>query len=287
MEIQWYPGHMAKTRRQLKEDLRLIDAVIEIADARAPAASRNPDFDDLFQGKARIVLLNKADLADPKVSADWIRCYHAQGILSDAVVANAGGAKKAAVTLIERATCERVAAMKEKGVSKVVRCMVTGIPNTGKSTLINRICGSARAETGDRPGVTKSRQWVRISPYLELMDTPGLLWPKLDNQQYALHLAFIGSVKDDIMDTERLAEKLLLALRTLCPEALGARYAAIRPEVPQDALLDAVAQSRGFIRKGGIPDTDRAARIVLDEFRAGKIGRVSLERPEEEHAKDA
>ena len=283
MQIQWYPGHMAKTRRQLIENLRLIDAVVEIADARAPLASRNPDFDDLFQGKTRIVLLNKADLADPAASKAWIAHYRAKGILADTIVATDKRAKATAVALIERATRERVEAMKQKGVHKIVRCMIVGIPNSGKSTLINRIAGASRAETGDKPGVTRSRQWVRISPYLELMDTPGLLWPKLENQEYARHLAFIGSVKDDIMDVEQLATALLVDLNRRCPAALNARYSRIDADTPPEEMLTALAVSRGFLQKGGGPDTERAARIALDEFRAGKIARVSFERPENDH----
>ncbi|MDO4571802.1 MAG: ribosome biogenesis GTPase YlqF [Clostridia bacterium] len=286
MQIQWYPGHMAKTRRQLQENLRLIDAVVEIADARAPAASRNPDFDALFSGKARIVLLNKADLADPEASAAWLKHYRAAGLLADTVVATNRGVKKAVTALIERAVRERVEAMRNKGVRKVVRCMIAGIPNSGKSTLINSLAGGGRAETGDRPGVTRSRQWVRISPYLELMDTPGLLWPKLGDEAQALRLAFLGSIKDDIMDVERLAEALLLELQGRCPEALSARYAALRPDTPRALLLEAVAESRGFLMKGGERDTERAARIALDEFRAGRIARVSLEWPEEADGKD-
>lgn len=274
---------MAKTRRQLIENLRLIDAVVEIADARAPAASRNPDFDDLFQDKTRIVLLNKSDLADPAVSRAWIQHYRAMGILADTIVATDKRAKTSTVALIERATRARVEAMKQKGVHKIVRCMIVGIPNSGKSTLINRIAGASRAETGDRPGVTRSRQWVRISPYLELMDTPGLLWPKLENQEYAQHLAFIGSVKDDIMDVEQLATALLAELNRRCPQALSARYAKIDADTPAEEMLTALATSRGFLQKGGEADTERAARIALDEFRAGKIARVSFEAPEDEY----
>ena len=283
MQIQWYPGHMAKARRELSDNLKLIDAVIEVVDARAPAASRNPDFDDLFGSKARIVLLNKADLADPAVSRAWVAHYREAGISAEAVVSTGRNAKAAAVSLIERAVSGRVAAMKAKGVQKVVRCMVTGIPNTGKSTLINRIAGQTRAVTGDRPGVTKNRQWVKITPYLELMDTPGLLWPKLDDQEYALHLAFIGSINDEIMDIERLATELLSTLQACAPGQLNARYPKLTAETEKERLLETVCTSRGFLMKGGEADTERAARIVLDEFRAGKIARVTLERPEEAH----
>lgn len=278
--IHWYPGHMVKARRQLSENLRLIDAVVEVVDARAPAASRNPDFDDLFHGKTRIVLLNKADLADPRINAAWTRHYRAAGFFSDAVTATGKSAARTLSALMERAAQERVAAMKQKGVTKVIRCMIAGIPNTGKSTLINSAAGGSRALTGDKPGVTRSRQWVRVSPYLELMDTPGLLWPKLENQDQARYLAFIGSINDEIMDAEVLAAALLTALRTRVPQALAARYPGVNADTPEEAMLEAVAARRGFLLKGGKADTERAARIVLDEFRAGKIARVSFETPE-------
>lgn len=279
--INWYPGHMAKTRCMLVENLRMIDVVVELVDARAPLASRNPDFDDLFAGRARVVLLNKSDLADPQATKRWIAYYNRLGFEAAGVSATTGAAKKAATALIERAAKPKVDAMKQKGVNKVVRCMMVGIPNVGKSTLINRIAGMNRAEVGDKPGVTRGKQWVRITPYLELMDTPGMLWPKLEDQQLAEHLAFLGSIKDEIMDTEALAVNLLDYLKQVKPQALAERYKNIAADTPKDELLDAVSTSRGFLLKGGLPDTERAARIVLDEFRAGRIARITLEQPEE------
>ena len=281
MDIQWYPGHMAKARRMLAENLKLIDVVVEIVDARAPAATRNPDFDALFSDKARVVLLNKADLADAGATRAWIAHYAGSGIVAAEINATSKGAQKTASALIERAAKSKIEAWKAKGVHKVVRCMVVGIPNVGKSTLINRMAGERRAQVGDKPGVTKSKQWVRVTPYLELMDTPGLLWPKLEDALHALHLAFIGSINDEIMDAERLAGALLQALMTLCPEAVTARYGAMPESAEPNGLLEAVAKKRGFLLRGGEPDTLRAARIVLDEYRAGKIARVTLERPGE------
>lgn len=281
MDIQWYPGHMAKARRMLVENLKLIDVVVEIVDARAPAATRNPDFDALFSGKARVVLLNKADLAETGATKAWIAHYAKQGALAAEINATTNGAKKAAASLIERAARPKTDVWKKKGVNKVVRCMVVGIPNVGKSTLINRMAGERRAQVGDKPGVTKSKQWVRITPFLELMDTPGLLWPKLENPAYAMHLAFLGSINDEIMDTERLAEALLNELVTQNPDAVHARYGELAQAFEGEELLPAVARKRGFLLRGGEPDTARAARIVLDEFRAGKIARVTLERPVE------
>ena len=188
--INWYPGHMTKTRRMLQENLKMIDVVVEILDARAPLASRNPDFDDLFAGKARVVLLNKSDLADSNMTKRWIAYYNKRGIEAAGISATGGSAKKVAVSLIEQAAKPKVDALKQKGINKVIRAMIVGIPNVGKSTLINRIAGQNRAEVGDKPGVTRGKQWVKITPYLELMDTPGMLWPKLEDQELAKHLAY-------------------------------------------------------------------------------------------------
>lgn len=282
MLIQWYPGHMAKARRMLQENLKLIDVVVELIDARAPAATRNPDFDALFREKARVVLLNKSDLADPETSRAWLAWFRAQGVLAESIVSTSNSGKKQAIALIEQAAAPRVERMRERGVNKVVRVMIVGIPNVGKSTFINRIAGQVRAQVGDKPGVTKGKQWVKITPHLELMDTPGLLWPKLEVERYARHLAFLGSIKDDVMDVEQLAGELLLELMRRRPEAVMDRYAKTAPDMEPAALLEAVCESRAFILSGGALDTERAARIVLDEYRAGKLARVTLESPDEE-----
>ncbi len=278
-QINWYPGHMAKARRQLLEQLKRIDVVVEIVDARAPRASRNPDFDDLFAGKTRIVLLNKSDLADDHVSEEWIQYFRSRGILSGKIVSTSSEGKTIATRLISESTKSEVERMKAKGVQKTVRALVVGIPNVGKSTFINRIAGESRTKVGDRPGVTKGTQWVRVTPYLELLDSPGLLWPKLEDQTAARHLAFLGSINDEILELEELALQLLQELRNLCPEELSARYKKIDRETPDENLLHAVCQSRGFLIKGGELDTERAARVLLDEFRGGKIAHVTLERP--------
>ena len=277
--INWYPGHMTKTRRMLQENLKMIDVVVEILDARAPLASRNPDFDDLFAGKARVVLLNKSDLADSNATKRWITHFNRRGIEAAGISATGGSAKKIAVSLIEKAAKPRVNAMKLKGVNKVVRCMIVGIPNVGKSTLINRIAGQNRAEVGDKPGVTRGKQWVRITPYLELMDTPGMLWPKLEDQELAKHLAFLGSIKDEVMDSEELALDLLAYLNEFAPAQVAERYSKITAETPKEELLNAVCRSRGFLLRGGELDTERAAHVSLDEFRAGKVARITLEQP--------
>lgn len=282
MLIQWYPGHMAKARRQLIENLKLIDVVVEIVDARAPRATRNPDFDDLFKEKKRVVLLNKSDLASPSETKNWIAAYKAQDISAIEFVATNSAKKKAALDLIQKAAEEKIQKSLEKGIKKTVRVMVVGIPNVGKSTFINRIAGMNRAIVGDKPGVTKGQQWVKISPYLELMDTPGLLWPKLEDPQLARHVAYIGSIKDDIMDIEELAALLLSDLMKVCPDELIARYKKLERDMTPEELLEGVCRSRGFMMGGGNFDTERAAKIVLDEFRGGKIARVTLDKAVEE-----
>ena len=278
MIIQWYPGHMAKAKRLLQEDLKLIDVVIEIVDARAPIATRNPDFDTLFQNKDRVIILNKADLADKAENKRWIEYYKKNGIRAMECVATHTSKRKSEIALIEEAAREKVERYKAKGIAKTVRAMIVGIPNVGKSTFINSVAGLSRAQVGDKPGVTKGKQWVKISPYLELMDTPGLLWPKLEDEELAKHVAFIGSVRDDILDIEELASLLLETLLKLSKEELCLRYKKIEENMTPSELLEAVAKSRGFILSGGIYDTERAARIVLDEFRGGKIAKVTLDK---------
>lgn len=278
MLIQWYPGHMAKAKKMLAENLKLIDVVIELVDARAPKATRNPDFDALFSQKQRVIFLNKSDLASEAETKKWMAYYKSNGISAIPFVSISAAKRKAALELIEKAAREKVERLKEKGVHKTVRAMVVGIPNVGKSTFINRIAGESRAQVGDRPGVTKNKQWVKITPYLELMDTPGLLWPKLEEETLARHLAYIGSIKDDIMDTEQLASYLLTDLNVLCHEQLAARYSKIEESTPMSEMLYAVCKSRGFILPGNALDIERAAQIVLDEFRAGKIAKVTFDR---------
>ena len=278
--INWYPGHMTKTRRMLQENLKMIDVVVEILDARAPLASRNPDFEDLFAGKSRVVLLNKSDLADSNATKRWISYYNKRGIEAAGISATGGSAKKVAVALIEQAAKPKVDALKQKGINKVVRAMIVGIPNVGKSTLINRIAGQNRAEVGDKPGVTRGKQWVKVTPYLELMDTPGMLWPKLEDQELAKHLAYLGSIKDEVMDSEELALDLLSQLQAISPAQLCERYSKLTAETPKEDLLKAVCLSRGFLLRGGELDSERASHVVLDEFRAGKVARVTLEQPE-------
>ncbi|MDD3401113.1 MAG: ribosome biogenesis GTPase YlqF [Eubacteriales bacterium] len=282
MQINWYPGHMAKARRMLQENLRLTDVVIEIVDARAPLASRNPDFDDLFAGKQRVILLNKSDLSNRFVTKQWIAYYKKQGIYACEITATSSQGKAQAIALIEQATKDMVNKQKEKGVQKTVRALVVGIPNVGKSTFINQIAGAKRTQTGDRPGVTKGKQWVKITPYLELMDSPGLLWPKLEDASLAMHLAFIGSINDEIMDVEQLATELLYKIQSIDSAALTSRYGKVLGDTLKEELLNSVCRSRGFLLSGGVLDTERGARIVLDEYRGGKIAKISLDLPPRE-----
>ena len=284
MEINWYPGHMAKAKRQLADQLGRVDVVIELCDARLPHASRNPDLDRLISGKKRVLLLNKADLADPAVTSMWLNHFRAQGI--DCAPFNAASGKaKDALTLIDQAAKEMVERAAGKGVRKTVRVMVVGVPNVGKSTFTNRLHGGAIAKTGDRPGVTRANQWVRITPYLELLDTPGLLWPRLDDQVAARRLCYIGTVKDDVVDLPMLTIHLLEDMLSVKPQAVMDRFRIKEPDLRGEALLEAVCRGRGFLMKGGVCDYDRCCAVVLDEFRGGKLGRISLETPEKERVR--
>ena len=259
--INWYPGHMAKARRMLEDNLKLVDMIIEIVDARAPMACRNPDFEALFKNKLRVVVLNKSDLSSKTQNRAWISYFAKQGITAAEFISTQPSTRKRAIELIEKTGEETVRRYREKGIKKTLRAMVVGVPNVGKSTFINRIAGAARAQVGDRPGVTRSKQWVKVSDYLELLDTPGL-------------------IRDDVLDIEEISALLLFDLMRICPEALTARYKKLDPEqnIPE-LLLEGVCRSRGFILSGGVFDTERGARIVLDEYRAGKIAAVALENP--------
>ena len=272
---------MAKTKRILQDQIRKIDIILEVCDARLPFSSRNPEISRIAAGKKRIVLLNKADLADPGVTALWLRSFRHSG--EDAVAVDSTRLRsKEIISLIEEHTREAVDKAMARGIRKTVRAMVLGVPNVGKSTLINQLRGKGIAQTGDRPGVTKSNQWIRISTYLELMDTPGLLWPRLDDQLAARRLCYIGSVKDDVTDLYMLAISLLEELKTIAPEAVMSRFHLDSCEYEDVALLEAVCKGRGWLLKGNEYDYDRACRVILDEFRGGKLGRITLERPDTE-----
>ena len=279
MPINWFPGHMAKTRRILTEQVRKIDLVIELCDARLPHSSRNPEIDTIARGKKRIILLNKSDLADPKYTSQWIKVLQQTGFETYAVDSKRLKSKDL-IGIIQHATKDLTDKALEKGIRKTVKVMVLGVPNVGKSTLINQLRGKSIAQTGDRPGVTKSNQWVRITPYLELLDTPGMLWPRLDDQQAAKRLCYIGSVKDEVTDQYLLALSLLEELETCCPDTLKSRFHLESAELKGQELMDAVCRGRGWLLKGNQFDYDRAASVVIDEFRAGKLGRITLEYPD-------
>ena len=276
-KINWYPGHMAKTRRLLQDQLRAVDAVIELCDARAPMATRNADLMKLTRDKTRILVLNKADLAGDAATARWLEHFRREGLTALRFNSN-GGRVKDILGKVEEASQPALARFAARGVKKTVRFMVTGIPNVGKSTFINRLHGSAIAKASDRPGVTRSNQWVKLNPYLEILDTPGMLPPRMDDQEAARLLAYLGSIRDEIMDTEDLAGGLLQRLYVIDPGAVSKRF-----KLPDDvettphALLEAACRGRGWLLSGGRLDTERAAALVLDEFRAGRIGRLTLE----------
>ena len=279
-EINWYPGHMAKTRRLLSEQISRADLIIELCDARLPYSSRNPDLDRMIGDRKRILLMNKADLADPGMSSRWLQFFRKRGL--EAAAVQAGTVKtKEIETLIGLQTREAVEKAAARGIRKTVRVMVAGVPNVGKSTFINRMHGKNIAKTGDRPGVTRSSQWVKISPWLELLDTPGLLWPRLDDQLAARRLCYLGTLNDAILPLDDLTLNLLNDIAETRPEGLRERFRVEDLSLRGTALMDAVCRGRGFLLKGGSYDYDRCYSVVLDEFRGGKLGRITLEKPNE------
>lgn len=277
---------MAKTRRMIEENLKLVDVVVELVDARMPLSSRNPDFDRLFATRPRIVALNKADLADPAATQRWVEHFRSMGISALAISASDKNAVKRVITEVDAITRERREQQKARGINKTVRAMVAGIPNVGKSTFINSLKGRSSAKASDRPGVTRGKQWIIISTYLEFLDTPGLLWPKFDDKLAARRLAYIGSVRDEIMDMETLAGGLLADMAAVAPGAVKERYHITELEGEGDVLLERACRGRGWLLSGGRFDTERGARVVLDEFRAGKLGRITLELPRAEGRSD-
>lgn len=283
-KIQWFPGHMAKTEKKIASDLKLVDAVVEMLDARIPFSSRNPVLDGLLGEKPRVVLMNRADLADPEQTARWLEYFRARGFGALAADCKTGKNVGQLLPQVESLLRGKIDSWKQRGMTgRKIRIMVVGIPNVGKSSLINRLSGGSRANVENRPGVTRSNQWFPVGKNAELLDTPGVLWPKFDDPLVGEHLAFTGAVKDDVVDSELLACRLIWSLQQTVPALLEKRYHFTTEEtdgLDGAALLELVGRKRGMLVGGGIVDTERASHMLLEEFRSAKIGRVTLERPE-------
>lgn len=290
MNFQWYPGHMTKAIRMMQENIKLIDIIIELTDARIPAAGRNPDIDELGKNKYRLVILNKADLADPSVTKKWREYYESQGLFVMEMNSKTGNEASKVKEMVQSACAEKIERDKKRGiVGRPIRAMVAGIPNVGKSTFINKLAGKASAKTGNKPGVTKGKQWITLGKNMQLLDTPGILWPKFEDQTIGLHIALIGSLNDENIDTTELACELIKILKENYPNAIMEKYnidseALLELEQEQyatkeSAVLSAIAINRKCFKQGAAPDMDRAAALLLDDFRNGRLGRISLERP--------
>ena len=276
--INWYPGHMTKARRAMEEDLKLVDMILEIRDARIPESSLNPDLTELGKNKRRIILLNKADLADEAATQRWMEALSRQNVTAAAADSRSTAGMKTLRRLLDQVSEEKAKKDRTRGiVNRPARIMVAGIPNVGKSTLINSLAGRASAKTGDKPGVTRGNQWIRLGKSLELLDTPGILWPKFEDPQVGIRLALTGSISDDILPAEDLAAEGISLIRRRYPEALSEKYGEL-PEDPYEALT-VIAILRKLLKKGGEPDTEKAAARFIDDLRKGRLGRVTLEEP--------
>lgn len=277
MNFQWYPGHMTKARRMMQENIRLIDLVIELVDARIPMSSRNPDIDDLGRNKARLILLNKSDLADERHTEEWMEYFRGKGYSVVKVNSKKGGGIRSIQGVIQDACKEKTERDRKRGIlNRPVRAMVVGIPNVGKSTFINALAGKACAKTGNKPGVTKGKQWIRLNKNVELLDTPGILWPKFEDQMVGLRLAFIGSIKDEIMNLDELAAELIAFLKEGYPGILTQKY-GITEQPDHYACLSEIAEKRHCLVRGNELDVSKAAVLLLDDFRNGRLGRITLE----------
>ena len=279
MNYQWYPGHMTKAKRMMQENIKLIDLVIELVDSRIPLSSRNPDIDQLAVNKSRIVLLNKSDLADPYYNKQWTAYFQEKGAHVLEINSKSGAGVKSIQGLVQEACKEKIERDRKRGiVNRPVRAMVVGIPNVGKSTFINSFAGKACAKTGNKPGVTKGKQWIKLNKGLELLDTPGILWPKFEDQEVGRHLAFIGSMNDEIIIMEELACDLIKELTELYPQALKERYSLEELGQPIE-VLKGIAENRKCYAKGEELDLLKASNLLMDDFRSGKLGRITMERP--------
>lgn len=279
--IQWFPGHMTRTKRQIEKSLKLVDAVAEIVDARIPVSSRNPDLNQLIQNKPRVILLNKSDMADPAQTARWIDYYKQNGVHTIAIDCRSGRGLNGFIPLVKEVLSDRIAAWEAKGmVGRQIRVMVVGIPNVGKSSLINRLSKNSKANVEDRPGVTRANQWFSIAKGFDLLDTPGVLWPKFNDKIVGEHLAFTGAVKDEVVDTEHLTGRLLEVLRDSYSDDVKRRYKLEETDLSElkgYELLELIGKKRGMLISGGEVDTERASIMILDEFRSAKLGRITLE----------
>ncbi len=281
MHFQWYPGHMTKAKRQMQEDIKLIDLVIELVDARIPLSSRTPDIDELGKQKARLILMNKADLANEAQTRRWSEYFQKKGFYVVKLDARSKSGMKAINDVIMEACKEKIERDRRRGIkNRPVRAMVVGIPNVGKSTFINTYAGKACAKTGNKPGVTKGKQWIRLNKNVELLDTPGILWPKFEDQQVGLRLALIGSIKDEILNIDELSLELIHIIQERYPGILTARYEIEEDKKPVE-LLEQIAIKRNCVQKGNELDYGKAAALVIDEFRSGRLGKITLEFPEE------
>ncbi len=287
---QWYPGHMTKAMRMMQENIGLVDVIIELTDARIPQSGRNPDIDKLGKNKSRLVILNKSDLADPEVNKLWIEHYKSQGIIVMEMNSKTNTQVRQVLDKVTESCKEKIERDKKRGiVNRPIRAMVAGIPNVGKSTFINRISGKAAAKTGNKPGVTKGKQWIMLGKNLQLLDTPGVLWPKFEDETVGLHLALIGSMNDENLDKAELAVSLIRILEQYYPTIITDKYQITEEqkllyereqyETPESSILTAIAINRKLIKQGGNPDIDRACMQLLDDFRNGRLGQISLERP--------
>lgn len=283
MDIQWFPGHMTKTKRMMQENQKLIDIVVELVDARIPMSSRNPSIDEIFPSKPRLLLMNKSDIADEKLNEEWKKYFENKGIMTRSISSTTGKSLNDIFASCKEILKDKLEHDKARGlVNRPIKIMVVGIPNVGKSSFINKLSGRKSAVTGDRPGVTKGKQWIRLQNGFELLDTPGILWPKFEDVSVGEKLAFTGAIKDEIMDLEEIAMKLLKLLSENYPETLAARYKMTETDgLEAYELLELLGRKRGFVVSGGEIDTERAAKILLDEFRGAKLGKITLERPED------
>lgn len=285
MQFQWYPGHMTKAKRQMQEDMKLIDLVIELVDARIPQSSRNPDIDELGKNKYRLILMNKADLSDEERNREWTEYFRERGCYVVCLDARSRAGMKQVTNVVMEACREKIERDRKRGiVNRPVRAMVVGIPNVGKSTFINSYAGKACAKTGNKPGVTRGKQWIRLNKNVELLDTPGILWPKFEDQTVGLRLALIGAIKDEILNIDELALALIKLLQKEYPGVLSARYSTeeqpLREEEEPADVLRGIAENRKCISRGNEPDYGKAAALLIDEFRGGKLGKITLEQPQ-------